>query len=95
MNYEEMTVEELNVELKAKLHSCAMWKSTTDGSYGMAMDASGYFDVLDAIKLKEGKGGKRVGDMEKRITDLEEFLEVARIPDSQEWRRKELRGHSL
>ena len=94
MNYEEMTIEQLNIELKAKLHYCSIWESTTDGSYGMAMDASGYFDVLDAIKLKEGKEDKRFGDMEKRIADLEEFMEVARIPDAQEWRRKELRGES-
>lgn len=84
MNYEEMTIEELNRELEAKLHSCAMWKSTTDGSYEMALHSSGYYKVMEVIKLKNSN----------RIADLEEFMEVARIPDAQEWRRKELRGES-
>ena len=84
MNYEEMTIEELNIELDAKLHCCATWKSTTDGSYEMALHSSGYYKVLEVIKLKNSN----------RIADLEEFMEVARIPDAQEWRRKELRGES-
>lgn len=29
-----------------------------------------------------------------RIAELEEFLKIARIPDAQEWRRKELLGES-
>ena len=101
MNYEEMTIEELNAELKTKLHSCAIWKSTTDGSYEMALHSSGYYEVQKIISLK--RTVEDWVDMEKGIADLEEFycrpremgLEVARIPDAQEWRRKELRGHSL
>ena len=84
MNYKEMTIEELNAELEAKLHSCAMWKSTTDGSYEMALHRSGYYEVMEVIKLKNSG----------RISELEEFLEVARIPDAQEWHRQELRGES-
>ena len=56
MNYEEMTIEELNRELEATEASCATWKSTTDGSYGMALECSGYFKILDAIESKNGKG---------------------------------------
>ncbi len=42
-----------------------------------------YLSLLDESRNKD-----------KRIAELENFLTVARIPDSQEWLRKELNGDS-
>lgn len=43
----------------------------------------------DYIKKIESYQAK-IKELQGRIDELEVFLNVARIPDSQEWRRKEL-----
>ena len=45
--------------------------------------------MSDYIKKIESYQAK-IKEQQTRIDELEVFLKVARIPDSQEWRRKEL-----
>ena len=45
--------------------------------------------MSDYIKKIESYQAK-IKEQQARIDELEVFLKVARIPDSQEWRRKEL-----
>lgn len=44
------TLEELEAKAKAILQYCEGWKSCQDGSYEMALDNSGYSEVLKQIR---------------------------------------------
>ena len=51
--YKDMTLEQLQEELKSIERYCKTWESSTDGSHGMALHYAGYNDVKQEI---EGRG---------------------------------------
>tara|TARA_R110002126_G_C10095033_1_gene465478 strand:- start:10 stop:183 length:174 start_codon:yes stop_codon:yes gene_type:complete len=57
MNYEEMSLDDLEKELKTIEHQCKHWESCQDGSHGMALSEAGYSNVLNAIKEKKKLNG--------------------------------------
>ena len=53
MQLQDLTLEQLRERLERQLKSCAMWKQSSDGSYGLALANSGYLDTLDEITRRK------------------------------------------
>ena len=53
-----MNINEIKAKIAALEESNAHWKSCQDGSYEMAMDRSGYYELAEQYKaLKESSNG--------------------------------------